>query len=118
MTKVDIADIDRDFLAITGLWSQLMDVLNHPLSSICHPFGWHMDGHGRHCKGAVGIRNRPLRDAAQPGDEFCRGTKPSQAANSRPERNTFGSATVVAMAVANSARCARNAFNQHRALTH
>ena len=53
-----------------------------------------------------------------PPVEFCRGTKPSQAANSRPERNTFGSATVVAMAVANSARCARNAFNQHRALTH
>src|SRR5260370_26493723 len=35
-----------------------------------------------------------------PSVEFCRGTKPSQAANSRPERNTFGSATVVAMAVA------------------
>jgi hypothetical protein len=35
-----------------------------------------------------------------PPVEFCRGTKPSQAANSRPERNTFGSATVVAMAVA------------------
>jgi hypothetical protein len=32
--------------------------------------------------------------------EFCRGTKPSQAANSQPERNTFGSATVVAIAVA------------------
>jgi len=32
--------------------------------------------------------------------EFCRGTKPSQAANSRPERKTFGSATVVAIAVA------------------
>src|SRR5260221_1337471 len=30
MTKVDIADIDRDFLAVTGLWSQLMDVLGHP----------------------------------------------------------------------------------------
>jgi hypothetical protein len=27
-----------------------------------------------------------------PPVEFCRGTKPSQAANSRPERNTFGSA--------------------------
>src|SRR6516164_5644831 len=25
-----------------------------------------------------------------PPVEFCRGTKPSQAANSRPERNTFG----------------------------
>src|SRR5437773_11017878 len=35
-----------------------------------------------------------------PPVEFCRGTKPSQAANSRPERNTFGSATVVAIAVA------------------
>jgi hypothetical protein len=30
MTKVDIADIDRDFLAVTGLWSQLMDVFDHP----------------------------------------------------------------------------------------
>src|SRR5262249_43490452 len=35
-----------------------------------------------------------------PPVEFCRGTRPSQAPNSRPERNTFGSATVVAIAVA------------------
>src|SRR5437763_11643570 len=39
-----------------------------------------------------------------PPVEFCRGTKPSQAANSGPERKTFGSATVVAMAVAMSAQ--------------
>src|SRR5215470_8281867 len=34
-----------------------------------------------------------------PPVEFCRGTKPIHAANSRPERNTFGSATVVATAI-------------------
>src|SRR4030095_12159335 len=44
MTKVDIADNDRDFLAITGLWSQLMDVLNHPvilhMPSVWMAYGW------------------------------------------------------------------------------
>jgi hypothetical protein len=40
-----------------------------------------------------------------PPVEFCRGTKPSQAANSRPERNAFGSATVVAIAVAMVGPC-------------
>src|SRR5437763_8862557 len=35
-----------------------------------------------------------------PPVEFCRGTRPSQAANSRPLRKPFGSTTVAAMAVA------------------
>jgi hypothetical protein len=35
-----------------------------------------------------------------PPVEFCRGTRPSQAANSRPLRNMLGSATVAATAVA------------------
>src|SRR5262249_18768349 len=35
-----------------------------------------------------------------PPVEFCRGTKPSQAANSRPLRKPLGSTTVAAMAVA------------------
>src|SRR5262249_55572591 len=44
-----------------------------------------------------------------PPVEFCRGTKPNQAANSRPERNSFASATVVAMAVAMNRSNPRNA---------
>src|SRR5438045_2258065 len=35
-----------------------------------------------------------------PPVEFCRGTRPSQAANSRPLRNPLGSATLAAIAVA------------------
>src|SRR5712675_2285845 len=35
-----------------------------------------------------------------PPVEFCRGTRPSHAANSRPLRNSLGSATVAAIAVA------------------
>src|SRR5215471_1757483 len=35
-----------------------------------------------------------------PPVEFCRGTRPSQAANSRPLRKPLGSTTVAAMAVA------------------
>src|SRR5262249_37948998 len=35
-----------------------------------------------------------------PPVEFCRGTRPSHAANSRPLRNAVGSPTVAAMAVA------------------
>ena len=35
-----------------------------------------------------------------PPVEFCRGTKPSQAANSRPLRKPLGSTTVAAMALA------------------
>src|SRR3954452_13279357 len=35
-----------------------------------------------------------------PPVEFCRGTRPSHAANSRPRRNPLGSATIAATAVA------------------
>src|SRR5438477_4550595 len=35
-----------------------------------------------------------------PPVEFCRGTRPSHAANSRPLRNAIGSTTVAAIAVA------------------
>src|SRR5215213_8366389 len=41
---------------------------------------------------------RPKRSL--PPLEFCRGVIPSQAANSRPDRNTEGSATVAAIALA------------------
>ena len=60
---------------------------------------------GLGCLRSQQIRARPIDEqpaqitVAALGDA-ARGTKPSQAANSRPERNTFGSATVVAMAVA------------------
>src|ERR1700730_10532059 len=30
MAKVDISQIDRDLLTVTGLWSQLLHVLGHP----------------------------------------------------------------------------------------
>src|SRR5438128_7906035 len=41
----------------------------------------------------------PPRRTLPPG-EFCRGTRPSHAANSRPLRKSLGSTTVAAMAVA------------------
>src|SRR5215472_15736974 len=44
-----------------------------------------------------------------PPVEFCRGTRPSQAANSRPLRKPLGSTTVAAMAVAIDRADARNA---------
>src|ERR1700720_3725413 len=39
MTKVHIAEIDRDFLAVTGLWPQLMHILGHP-DTIHMPSVW------------------------------------------------------------------------------
>ena len=46
------------------------------------------------------LRNRS--DFCSPPVESCRGTIPIEAAKSRPDRNTFGSGTVAAMAVAPS----------------
>jgi hypothetical protein len=43
MPKVDIADIDRDFLAVAGLRSQLVDLLSHAkflAPSIGRVSGW------------------------------------------------------------------------------
>ena len=58
-----------------------------------------------------------LRDMPEPilaPDEFCRSTRPSQAANGRPDLKAVGSGTLAAGAVAvmipNSAQCARIAF--------
>src|SRR5215469_8304784 len=54
-----------------------------------------------------------------PPVEFCRGTRPSHAANSRPLRNPFGSTTVAAIAVAivslaaQSLRTQRDAHAEH-----
>src|SRR5258708_656 len=72
--------------------------------------GWDLPPLERSSTAGAPLTNRRLRylsprllippRRALPPVEFCRGTRPSQAANSRLLRNTLGSATVAAMAVA------------------
>jgi hypothetical protein len=40
LPEVDVAEIDRDLLAVTEPWTELMYVLNH----VCHPIAICMDG--------------------------------------------------------------------------
>ena len=51
VAEIDIAEIDRDLLAIGRFWPQRLDLASHALPSIYHPCGWHMEGVGVHCKG-------------------------------------------------------------------
>src|SRR6202040_1919667 len=44
LPEVDVAEVDRDLLAVTGLWAELMYDLGHPLPSGYHLVRWHMDG--------------------------------------------------------------------------
>ena len=44
MAKIDVAEIDRDLLAVTWLGSELVYVLNHASPSPEHPYGWYGDG--------------------------------------------------------------------------
>jgi uncharacterized protein (DUF2237 family) len=53
-----------------------------------------------------------------PPVEFCRGTSPTQAANSRPDLNADGSVTVAAMAAAPTAFVAGAAPKVVLAATH
>src|ERR1700730_8177170 len=43
MAKVDVTEIDRDFLAVTGLWSELMHILGHFIT-IHMPSAWMVYG--------------------------------------------------------------------------
>src|SRR5437763_1692758 len=43
MAEVDITNIDRDLLAVTRLWSQLMHILSHP-NTIHMPSNWMANG--------------------------------------------------------------------------
>src|ERR1700730_13001094 len=43
MAKVDVTEIDRDFLAVTGLWSELMHILGHAIT-IHMPSAWMVYG--------------------------------------------------------------------------
>jgi hypothetical protein len=54
MAEVDEPEIDRDLLAIVGLRSQLMYILNHPYT-ILYPSIWmEIDGGSLPVKGRVG----------------------------------------------------------------
>src|SRR5690349_5342183 len=45
VTEIDIAEIDRDFFAVGGLWPELANIAGHDvLPSYFHLFGWYMDG--------------------------------------------------------------------------
>src|SRR5271157_4361531 len=44
MAKIDVAEIDRDLLAVTWLRSELVYVLYHATPSVKHLYGWYEDG--------------------------------------------------------------------------
>jgi hypothetical protein len=54
----------------------------------------------RHVRTFTAFLGRSPDTASLPPDEFCRGSRPSQAANCRADRNAPGSATLAAIAVA------------------
>jgi hypothetical protein len=51
LAEVDVAEIDRNLLAVTGPWSDLVHIFGHNLPSIRHPSGWHMDVGGSLSRG-------------------------------------------------------------------